>query len=81
MASITIRNIEDQVKDRLRIRAAQHGHSMEEEARTILRQAVYGINGSELLKLSENLFGIDNGTELEQPSRSSEREVQRFDEY
>ncbi|MBO9456648.1 plasmid stabilization protein [Paracoccus sp. R12_1] len=40
MASITIRNLEDDVKRRLRIRAAEHGRSMEEEAREILRQVV-----------------------------------------
>jgi plasmid stability protein len=40
LASITIRNLEDDLKRRLRMRAAEHGHSMEEEAREILRQAV-----------------------------------------
>ena len=40
MASLTIRNLEDDVKNSLRIRAAQHGRSMEEEAREILRRAV-----------------------------------------
>lgn len=40
MATITIRNIEDETKRRLRIRAAGHGRSMEEEAREILRLAV-----------------------------------------
>ena len=40
MASITIRNLEDSVKTRLRVRAAEHGRSMEEEARIILREAV-----------------------------------------
>ncbi len=38
MGSITIRNIEDEVKQRLRIRAAENGRSMEEEAREMLRQ-------------------------------------------
>ena len=33
MASITIRNLDDDVKARLRVRAAGRGHSMEEEAR------------------------------------------------
>jgi plasmid stability protein len=37
MASITIRNLEDGLKHKLRVRAAQHGRSMEEEARHILR--------------------------------------------
>ncbi len=37
MASITIRRLEDTVKTRLRLRAAGHGRSMEEEAREILK--------------------------------------------
>jgi len=41
MASITIRNIDDQLKARLRVRAAKHGHSMEDEARDILRAALF----------------------------------------
>lgn len=39
MASITIRKLDEQVKLKLRIRAAQHGRSMEEEAREILSEA------------------------------------------
>jgi plasmid stability protein len=41
MASMTIRNIDDQLKARLRVRAAKHGHSMEDEARDILRAALF----------------------------------------
>jgi phosphopantothenoylcysteine decarboxylase / phosphopantothenate---cysteine ligase len=37
MASITIRGLDDDLKQRLRLRAARHGRSMEDEARTILR--------------------------------------------
>ncbi|MCP3729311.1 hypothetical protein M9978_02620 [Sphingomonas sp. MG17] len=40
MASMTIRNIDDALKSRLRIRAAHHGRSMEDEARDILRSAL-----------------------------------------
>ena len=40
MASITIRNLEEGLKRRLRVRAAEHGRSMEEEARDILRRTV-----------------------------------------
>ena len=40
MASITIRNLDDHVKDRLRKRAAMHGRTMEEEARLILVDAI-----------------------------------------
>ena len=42
MASITIRKLDDEVKTRLRVRAAENGRSMEEEAQVILREAVGG---------------------------------------
>ncbi|MGC9236754.1 MAG: FitA-like ribbon-helix-helix domain-containing protein [Thiomonas sp.] len=40
MATLTIRNLDDSLKAALRVQAAQHGHSMEEEVRMILRQAL-----------------------------------------
>ena len=40
MAQFVVRNLEDDVKARLKRRAARHGRSMEEEARHILRDAV-----------------------------------------
>lgn len=40
MASMTIRNIDDQLKARLRVQAARHGRSMEDEARDILCSAL-----------------------------------------
>lgn len=40
MAAISIRGLDDQVRERLRVRAAQHGHSMEAEIRSILTAAV-----------------------------------------
>ena len=40
MTTITIRNLDDGLKHRLRVRVAMHGRSMEEEAREILRRAV-----------------------------------------
>jgi plasmid stability protein len=40
MASITIRNLDEDIKRRLRVRAAMHGRSMEEEARDILRRVI-----------------------------------------
>ena len=40
MASITIRRLDESVKARLRVRAARHGRSMEEEAREILKAGV-----------------------------------------
>lgn len=40
MATITVRNLDDDIKERLRIAAAKKGHSMEEEVRLILKQAL-----------------------------------------
>ncbi len=40
MATLTIRNLPDDVRDRLRVRAAQNGRSMEAEARDVLRGAL-----------------------------------------
>jgi len=40
MASITIRNLDNDMKARLRLRAAQHGQSMEAEVRSILREVL-----------------------------------------
>jgi plasmid stability protein len=40
MAQILVRDLEDDVKERLQRRAARHGHSMETEVRDILRDVV-----------------------------------------
>jgi plasmid stability protein len=40
MAQLLVRNLEDEVKVRLRLRARRHGRSTEEEVREILRNAV-----------------------------------------
>src|SRR5438093_9059391 len=42
MASITIRQLDESLKQQLRLRAASHGRSMEDEVRTILRAAATG---------------------------------------
>ena len=39
MASITVRNLDETIKKRLRLRAAEHGRSLEAEVRDILRQS------------------------------------------
>jgi phosphopantothenoylcysteine decarboxylase/phosphopantothenate--cysteine ligase len=39
MASLTIRKLDDAIRDELRLRAARHGRSVEDEVRTILRDA------------------------------------------
>ena len=80
MAVLTIRNIEDDVKERLRVRAAMHGHSMEEEARVILRRAVGGVDGAALWALSRRLFEDADGVALELPRRGGDRLAPDFDD-
>lgn len=46
MAQLIVRNLEDDVRDKLRARAQAHGRSMEEEVRDILRAAVVDSGGS-----------------------------------
>jgi len=79
MASITIRNFDAELKERLRMRAARCGHSMEEEARIILRQALGGVTGPELLKKTQELFGEEHGAELELPGKHDNRAIRALD--
>ena len=79
MANITIRNLEIGVKERLRVRAAMNGRSMEEEARVILRSAVNGVTGATFWEKSRALFSNENGVELELPDRARDRQTPRFD--
>ena len=46
MATLTIRDLDDTLKQRLRIRAAHRNHSMEKEARQILRAALVDAPGA-----------------------------------
>lgn len=80
VASITIRNLDDDVKTRLRVRAADRGRSMEEEARRILRDAVGQRPSSRnLVSIIRSHFGPDNGVDLELPAREPGREPLSFD--
>ena len=73
MASITIRNLHDQVKRRLRVRAAENGHSMEEEARKILCGAVGEPSvPKDLGHAIHRRFAALGGVELELPERGAE---------
>ena len=80
MASITIRNLDDTLKRRLRIRAAEHGRSMEEEVREILRKVVgepaQPANLAAAIRSRVSAFG---GADLEIPSREPMREPPALD--
>ncbi|MGF6129632.1 FitA-like ribbon-helix-helix domain-containing protein [Pseudomonas frederiksbergensis] len=70
MASITIRNLDDQIKEQLRIAAAHNGHSMEEEARLILGRALATVDrAGGLGSRIRNRFSSSGGIELNLPSR------------
>jgi plasmid stability protein len=70
MAAVSIRGLDDQVRDRLRIRAARHGWSMEAEIREILIRAVSEPEPAEnLFSALLQRFGELGGVDLEAPTR------------
>ncbi len=72
MAAVTVRNLDDQVKERLRLRAAVHGRSMESEIRTILAEAVSEPGDRDgLFTTMLNRFASIGGVELDLPARST----------
>jgi len=82
MSSITIRNLAPELKERLRVRAAENGHSMEAEVRSILntilsvpdqrpKRGLY----ERIRARVEPLGGID----LQLPPRELDRDPPRFD--
>jgi plasmid stability protein len=80
MASITIRNLDDDVKRRLRVRAAEHGRSMEEEARDILRQVVGQPSAPRNLGQAIHArFAALGGVDLALPVRTPMRSVPEFE--
>jgi plasmid stability protein len=76
MASITIRNLDDETKERLRVRAAHRRRSMEEEARNILREALAEktMSSRNLAAAVHDRFAALGGVELEIPVREPMRE-------
>ena len=73
MATLTIRQLDEKTKTRLRVRAAHHGRSMEEEAREILRLAL-SVPSPAKGNLRESIhrrFRALGGVELERSTRRS----------
>lgn len=79
MAAITIRRLDENIKSRLRIRAAHHGCSMEEEAREILRTALSAapVKGN-LAERIRQRFAPFGGVELKLPRRDRIRKPPDF---
>lgn len=80
MASITIRNLDDPLKSRLRVQAAIHGRSMEDEARDILRTALAlePARPTNLAAAIRKRFAPLGGVELPESPREPMREPPDF---
>ncbi|HOI16006.1 MAG TPA: hypothetical protein PK036_06660 [Geobacteraceae bacterium] len=81
MASLTIRNLDNNLKAQLRLRAAKHGRSMEAEARIILAQTLNVPVGEENLGITIHrrfeALGMDS---LQIPPRQPVRNPPEFGE-
>jgi len=76
MASITIRQLEETTKQKLRMRAARHGRSMEQEAREILKFALSQpmAQSKDLVEAIRRRFAKYGGVELNIPPRGPIRD-------
>jgi plasmid stability protein len=81
MASITVRNLDEDLKRRLRMRAAKNDRSMEQEVRDILRAALEKevAPARNLGTAIHKLFKPFGEIELDIPPREAMRELPRFD--
>jgi plasmid stability protein len=82
MATLTIRNLDATLKERLRVRAALHGHSMEAEVRQILRDTLTDAERPLATNLYERIrarFAPLGGVDLDLPRREQARDPPRFD--
>lgn len=80
MAAITVRNLDDDVKQRLRVRAAKHGRSMEAEVRAILVEVVAEDEvPKNILERLHERFAELGGVELDIPPRIGTHRIVDFD--
>ncbi|MBK9125774.1 MAG: plasmid stabilization protein [Chloroflexi bacterium] len=81
MTTLTIRNLDDATKQRLRIRAAHHGVSMEEEVRRILKEALRPTDApSGLGKRLQDRFAGLSTEEFAVPDRQLPRSAPQWDD-
>lgn len=81
MATLTIRDLDDEVKARLRVAAAENGRSMEAEARAILGEHL-GTSAHEPTGLGSRIHAVFaelGGVELELPARHTAVRGAEFD--
>ena len=80
LSALSIRNLDDRVKERLRVRAARHGRSMEAEVRAILTDAVTEPDDEPgLLGAILDRFGALGGVDLDIPARSTQVRAADFE--
>ncbi|HQT68217.1 MAG: plasmid stabilization protein [Rhodospirillales bacterium 20-60-12] len=81
MSSIIIRNIKPEIKEKLRIRAAEHGRSVEAEVRHMLQTFLSPQEqvASNLFQRIHERFRAIGGVELDPPARSALREPPHFE--
>ena len=82
MSSITVRNLDPAIKERLRVRAAERGHSMEAEARRIIQTALSRTSrssGRSLYDRVHDRFAALGGVDLELPPRPATRDPPGFE--
>jgi plasmid stability protein len=79
MSALSIRDLDDKVKERLRVRAARHGRSMEAEVRAILTDAVAEPGDTTgLFQVLMDRFGELGGIELDLPPRATQPRAAEF---
>jgi antitoxin FitA len=71
-----VRNLDEDVKRRLRVRAARHGRSMEAEVRAILEESVR--EQDNFAGALMETFGGLGGVELEVPARTAQARPMEF---
>ena len=83
MTSITIRNLDPAIKDRLRVRAAERGHSMEAEVRhilqTVLRPAAHPPASNLYQRIRARFAPLGGADDVILPPRGPDRDPPRFD--
>lgn len=78
MATLNVRKLDENAYEQLRMRAAKHGVSMEEEARQIIYQAVSA--PEQITIIFQKYFGDKNGVDLTLPNKRKPHEPMDFDE-
>jgi plasmid stability protein len=82
MAALSIRDLDDSVKEGLRLRAARHGRSMEAEVRLILTAAATEEEGprTDLFSALNERFAQLGGVDLDVPARTTRPRAADFGE-